>query len=99
MSQKLVDLPQNVVPINEHAKSYHVALQAAHNDLYLIFCEDLWPGPEVLTREALEAFIARFKGKLCFLVSVIDPVMAAHLVESILVAEDILEIASHKDQK
>lgn len=89
---KTLDLGHNVIPLNEQAKTYHKALEAAQDDLYTIFCLDLWADPVLATREASEAFTARFRGKFQFVIVPIDPVMASSMFDTFLVAADIAEI-------
>lgn len=89
MSKPIVDLGPEVVMLNPDATRYHLALQAASNDLYLIFCLDLWGNPRCATKEAAMAFSVRFKGKYNFMLVPIAPESAAELVDEVLVAEDI----------
>lgn len=92
MAKPIIDLGPGVIPLNSDSVRYHMALQAANNDLYLIFCHDLWGHPQVATKEASEAFAARFRGKYPFMLVPIAPESAAEIADSVLVAEDIVKL-------
>jgi hypothetical protein len=92
MKVPILSLGDNVLFLNKKAQTYHYAIKTAQDDLYLIFCLDLWSEPRCATKQAVEAFVARFKGKSIFMIVPIDPIMAAEMADEFLVAEDIQEI-------
>jgi hypothetical protein len=92
MSKPIVDLGPEVKFLNDKSRAYHLALQSAQEDLYGVFCLDLWPDMVVMTKVALKAFGARYGGKVVFSVVLIDAVSAALFVDTVLVTEDIMRL-------
>jgi hypothetical protein len=79
----------NLTFISPRAELYHRTLQAVQDDLYMLFCEDLWQEPRVATKKAAEVFVERFKGKSVYMIVPVDAKVAATLTNEFLVEADI----------